>query len=1072
MGKTKDFLRKVSSKAESFRSESELAHFFLSELEDLCGAFGIRAEMRIEETLLKGRNDARIGGLAFEFKKAGRLRSQSSQVEAIEELRSHLHEYISSGEFQPSGISGFITDGILGAILRWNPVSGDFVTVDALDREVDRPSAFVPIEDSALMFERDLRGLGRRGLSPENLLEDFGPGSELCTSIVPVLWNTFQANADSLRVQTFYRQWRVLFSLATQKLVSGRELQNVLKNYGLHHLELREEEQVRQFLFILQSYYSSVLKLLAIHVADDLELLGQVLLIDAVVDDPPEGFRRAEESLPNLAANLVEKDIFSWFEEAWTKDLQGAVRELALRIRDYDVQGVSRDVFKRVYQNIIPPKLRKALGEFYTKDWAAELLLNEVGYDGSGSLLDPSCGSGTFLALAILRKKNRLGDQKASTTLKEITESVVGFDVNPVAVITARINYLLSIEDLLRAGRIPRGIAIPVYLCDSVVVPAESYDISHGKIYELHTAVEDIVGTIRLPVGKSLKGTSEGSELVLLKLLEEHVKRSEADFLKSVKATLGQEYELQFRPLLRGLHSAMVKLDREGVNGIWARFIQNFFAPVISPKFDFVVGNPPWVAPVHVPKGYRDLVGRVLAESGYMEPYEPNFGMAKARFPGAEEQYVACLPFVHRALTTYLKPGAKCAFLLTSSLVRLLNSGGWRERILGLNLVKVLDLTLITDIHEGASCWAFIPVFTNDASSHAMDIQYSYFVRGQSAKGSSQRRHLPEEIPELKAITWTTDRKSIRVDPRNSRSPWMAAEPGTVKAFRKMQQHPRLGDMYQISMGLKTSANQLFFLKDVEKGRMGDIIAKNLEGEQLHLEKSLVFPVCKGSDLRPWRFEPSYMILPHRAKKWTPLAEAEMKTSYPETFQYFLKNRTRLEDRTDYGKDKGPFYMVFRLSESKNVKWKVAYRDISTQLEACVIPETYECAWGKRDLLVDHSAYFVATNSESESYFVAGLLNSLPCRSFVQGLGRPKGGVPFIGIVQWMTASLPVPRFEPKNADHQEVVRLSRLAHKSSEEAGVEAEANLNNVALRVYSLSTHDGDSLGKHFRMLRGGL
>jgi hypothetical protein len=137
-----------------------------------------------------------------------------------------------------------------------------------------------------------------------------------------------------------------------------------------------------------------------------------------------------------------------------------------------------------------------------------------------------------------------------------------------------------------------------------------------------------------------------------------------------------------------------------------------------------------------------------------------------------------------------------------------------------------------------------------------------------------------------------------------------------------------------------------------------------------------------------------------------------------------------------------------------------------------VIPETYECAWGKRDLLIDHSAYFVATNSESESYFVAGLLNSLPCRSFVQGLGRPKGGVPFIGIVQWMIASLPVPKFEPKNADHQEVVRLSRLAHVSPEKAEAEVEESLNSAALRAYGLSSHDGHSLDKHFRMLRGDL
>ena len=63
----------------------------------------------------------------------------------------------------------------------------------------------------------------------------------------------------------------------------------------------------------------------------------------------------------------------------------------------------TRDLLKQLYQNLMPKRLRHALGEYYTPDWLAELLLSRLHYDGKPEvrLLDPACGSGTFLVQAI-----------------------------------------------------------------------------------------------------------------------------------------------------------------------------------------------------------------------------------------------------------------------------------------------------------------------------------------------------------------------------------------------------------------------------------------------------------------------------------------------------------------------------------------------------------------------------------------------------------------------------------------------------------------------------------------------
>jgi len=34
------------------------------------------------------------------------------------------------------------------------------------------------------------------------------------------------------------------------------------------------------------------------------------------------------------------------------------------------------------------------------------------------------------------------------------------------------------------------------------------------------------------------------------------------------------------------LHELTMNLERKGINGIWARFIENFFAPVLAEPFE------------------------------------------------------------------------------------------------------------------------------------------------------------------------------------------------------------------------------------------------------------------------------------------------------------------------------------------------------------------------------------------------------------------------------------------------------------------------------------------------------
>jgi type I restriction-modification system DNA methylase subunit len=114
-----------------------------------------------------------------------------------------------------------------------------------------------------------------------------------------------------------------------------------------------------------------------------------------------------------------------------------------------------KDLFKRLYQNLVPKRVRHDLGEYFTPDWLAELVLKEVGYDGDleKRVLDTACGSGTFLVLAIKEAKNYAEEHfvtDKSELLRKIVRNVAGIDLNPLAVLASRANYVIALGDLIR----------------------------------------------------------------------------------------------------------------------------------------------------------------------------------------------------------------------------------------------------------------------------------------------------------------------------------------------------------------------------------------------------------------------------------------------------------------------------------------------------------------------------------------------------------------------------------------------------------------------------------------------
>lgn len=126
------------------------------------------------------------------------------------------------------------------------------------------------------------------------------------------------------------------------------------------------------------------------------------------------------------------------------------VRTLVDTLNEFDFSSVESDFLGSIYEKLIPTTERKSLGQFYTPPQIAELILNLTVRGKDESVLDPACGSGTFLVKAYHRLRELAGIPKIGSGLgesyhKQLIEKLYGVDINQFAAHLSVIN--LSIQN-------------------------------------------------------------------------------------------------------------------------------------------------------------------------------------------------------------------------------------------------------------------------------------------------------------------------------------------------------------------------------------------------------------------------------------------------------------------------------------------------------------------------------------------------------------------------------------------------------------------------------------------------
>jgi SAM-dependent methyltransferase len=1070
------FKRAIQKAAQEARNEAEFRTKITGLIENIASNLNLVLHLREEYTLINGRADAVYNRLVIEYEPPNSLRQKNSyraNQHAINQIKDYVEGLVRRERHRPERLAGVVLDGSY------------FIFVRSKD-EVWRIDDPLKVDDySAEFFLKLLLSLSTElALIPENLIRDFGENTPVARTVVSELFKKL-LSSPTPKAKALFDQWSLQFSeVCDYEEASKLRVEAFSRKYGISD----QKTSPFHFFFCLHTYYAAFIKLLAVQVVQYYAMpkLGTNLKQAATLasDDLRAYLSKMEEGgiFKELGIiNFIEGDFFSWYLDIWDEGIFSSLKALISTLANYSLvtldvdPDTTRDLLKKLYQQLMPRELRHNLGEYYTPDWLAQRVLNlvddgEFKGDPHKRILDPACGSGTFLVLAIKKIrdyawKNALPE---SETLESILANVVGFDLNPLAVISARTNYLLALGELLQHRK--REINIPVYLCDSILTPHEGEDLFTKGTVKFNTTV----GPFSVP-----KNLIQANYIdILSNFLEEAVKltlnKEQFTAALSNKLPLDIKKDEKDIDLTYTLYEKLLNLDEQGINGIWARIIKNAFAPLFVGEFDYIAGNPPWINWESLPEQYRTETKPLWISYGLF----PHGGMDTILGKGKKD---ISMLMTYVAIDKYLRIGGKLAFLITQSVFKTSGAGqGFRRFKLGdkghfIQVIYVDDLVELKPF-EGASNRTSALVLRKGSETKYIEkvtggrvnylLPYTYWKK--TIKGNSIA--MDSELEDVLKVCECKNYYALPVNKNDPTSAWLTGRPKALRAIDKI-----LGQSdYIAHEGVNSGgANGVYWVDIVDKRPDGFIVISNIvegsrkeiESVQAALESDLVYPLLRGRDIKKWIGIPSaFIIMVQDPVKRKGIEERQMKAKYPKTYLYLKRFELSLRDRSafkryftrkdNFGRiyEVGPFYSMFGVGDYTFAQYKVVWPWISVGIRATVVDKIEN-----KPICPEHNAFFIDFEKKDEAYFFCAMINSsiadYAIRSFYCGGG---GGIASPAVLQ----NVFIPKYDKKDKLQAKIAELSKEAHKAAkrEEADLKIiEEEIDQLSAKIWDIASEE---------------
>ena len=574
------------------------------------------------------RIDIETGRTVIECKKD--LRTGTVRSQAVDQL----HEYVVD---RTAGLgqryAGVLTDGAEWTLFHLHQPSDELEPISTFEVRSNRPD----VDGLLVWLESVLSSVERLVPTPVEVERKLGSESPGSRRDLAELRDIFEQNRDEPEVRLKRELWARLLAAA----------------FGTNFSDDDE-------LFIEHTYLVLTAEVIA-HAVMDFDCrsgaIGARELVSGAV------FRRAEIN------GVVEADFFDWPVES--NQGEAFVEGLASRVARFDWTHVDHDVLKVLYESVIDAETRHQLGEYYTPDWLAERMVSDVVDDPlEQRVLDPACGSGTFLFWAIRRFLDASAASEIATreAVDAVTEHVFGIDLHPVAVTLARVTYLLAIGGERLQDRGP--LSIPVYLGDSIQFAQDTSVLAQDGITIYTTdGLELFARALSFP--ESVVAEASRFDRLVEDLAQRAADRAIGSQPPSIRAILNR-YDVaeSDRAQIEETFAALCHLHDHGRDHIWGYYVRNLARPYeftrAEQRVDRLVGNPPW-----------------LRYNAMTEAMQPEFKrLCQARQLWAPSQVVTSQDlsalFIARSCELYLKPGSDFGFVMPAAALSRLQYRGFR----------------------------------------------------------------------------------------------------------------------------------------------------------------------------------------------------------------------------------------------------------------------------------------------------------------------------------------------------------------------------------------------------------
>jgi hypothetical protein len=696
-------------------------------------------------------------------------------------------------------------------------------------------------------------------------------------------------------------------------------------------------------------------------------------------DDDP---RRVLSGAAFEAAGIfgaAESDFFDWVVAE--PEGEALVRRILAHVRRFRLDQVESDVLKILYESLIDRAERHGLGEYYTPDWlAAKVVRHAVERPIEQRVLDPACGSGTFLFHAIrnfIREAEEAGLEEGLRA-EEITNHIAGMDIHPVAVIIARVTYLLALAPVIarRAG----SLSIPVYLGDAMQLstattmhlkelvirvppPPEGTELKFPEIFckDIHL-FDKLVARMRQ--GSEQKMTARQIEPAFKLVVEQHYKRditkAESEGVREMVAT----------------YATFDELCRQGRDSVWTYVARNLSRPLAlsfgAGWANVVVGNPPWVAFRHMSADLQQRF-RELADGERV--------YVGGRF--ATQNDLAAL-FTVRAAQLYLRSGGRIAFVLP---LAALTRGQFDKFRKG-------------SFTSAKIAWDEAKTLPDTVTAYAGD------------------------LPMRDATEAVADRfLTINEDaPRPAEGRFQGGSPYRSSFLNGATLYPRMLCVVERApvgrLGMNPNAPR------VVSRRYGQEKPpwKNAPGVEANVEAEFIRSILFGESILPYRiFRPFEAVVPATsigevlnsdaaANRGLSGLQAWMQSAEAIWNQYRTSSESFAEQLNHHGKLASQFPIP---------QLRVVYAKAGTLPAACLVRD---------EAIIDHMLYRASPSSEAEGYYLTAILNSETSRARVAEMqARGQWGARHFDKVMF---NLPIPRFDPSQPLHNELAAVAVEAER------------------------------------------